>query len=242
MDLIYFRQNLREKLQKSKISLNYLSAKADISEDTLRSIIYGKSQDIKLSSILKIAHVLDCSLDSLIGRSVYSIQEENMIKQLRNLSEHSLRTVQVLIDLEEKTSLQHSETGRETLSVFLPTGNMKEGLFYDNSRFESLDITDYPKELKDRIAFGLKITSAHFEPIYFTNDILLLSQHSAPERNDIVLCINEAGRLFLRKLTPFGLDPINRFGKKIPANEMNNYTVLGVVLKVAKEFNIEQYR
>ena len=77
---------------------------------------------------------------------------------------------------------------------------------------------------------------------YFTNDILLLSQHNAPERNDIVLCINEAGRLFLRKVTPFGLDPINRFGKKIPANEMNNYTVLGVVLKVAKEFNIEQYR
>lgn len=242
MDLIYFRQNLRDKLQKSKISLSYLSAQADISEDTLRSIIYGKSQDIKLSSILKIARVLDCSLDSLIGRSVYSIQEENMIKQLRNLSEHSLRTVQVLIDLEEKTTLHNSKNRRETTTIFLPTGNMKDGLFYDNSRFETLDITDYPKELKDRIAFGVKIVSAHFEPVYFTNDILLLSQHNAPERNDIVLCINDAGRLFLRKLTPFGLDPINRFGKKIPANEMNNYTIMGVVLKVAKEFNIEQYR
>jgi len=242
MDLIYFRQNLRERLQKSKISLNYLSAQADISEDTLRSIIYGKSQDIKLSSILKIAHVLDCSLDSLIGRSVYSIQEESMIKQLRNLSEHSLRTVQVLIDLEEKTTLQNSITHQDTITVFLPTGNMKDGIFYDNSRFEILDITDYPKELKERIAFGVKINTPHFEPVYFLNDILLFSQHNAPERNDIVLAVNKAGRLFLRKITPFGLDPINGFGKKIPANEMTEYTIMGVVLKVAKEFNIEQYR
>lgn len=242
MDLIYFRQNLRDKLQKSKISLSYLSTQADISEDTLRSIIYGKSQDIKLSSILKIAHVLDCSLDSLIGRSLYSIQEENIIKQLRNLSEHSLRTVQVLIDLEEKTTLQNSSTDKETISVFLPVGNMKDGIFYDTSRFESLDITNYPQELKNKIAFGIKIISSHFEPVYFMNDILLLSLENAPEVNDIVLSVNNEGRIFLRKLTPFGLEPINRFGKKIPANEMNNYTTLGVVLKVAKEFNIEQYR
>lgn len=242
MDLIYFRQNLRDTLQKSKISLSYLSAQADISEDTLRSIIYGKSQDIKLSSILKIAHVLDCSLDSLIGRSLYSIQEENMIKQLRNLSEHSLRTVQVLINLEEKTTLQNSGTGKETISVFIPTGNMKDGIFYDNSRFESLDITNYPQELKNKLAFGMKIISPHFEPIYFMNDILLLSLDSAPEVNDIVLSVNDEGRMFLRKLTPFGLEPINRFGKKIPTNELINYTTLGVVIKVAKEFNIEQYR
>ncbi len=242
MDLIYFRQNLKEKLQKSKISLNYLSAQADISEDTLRSIIYGKSQDIKLSSILKIAHVLDCSLDSLIGRSVYSIQEENMIKQLRTLSEHSLRTVQVLIDLEEKTSIENSLTGNETISVFVPTGNMKDGFFYDNSHFETLNITHYSVDLKKKISFGLKITTSHFEPIYFINDIILFTQDSTPERNDIVLSVNNDGRLFLRKLTPFGLEPINRFGKKIPTNEINNYTMLGKVLKVAKGFNIEQYR
>lgn len=242
MDLIYFRQNLKDKLQKSKISLSYLSAQADISEDTLRSIIYGKSQDIKLSSILKIAHVLDCSLDSLIGRSLYSIQEESIIKQLRNLSEHSLRTVQVLIDLEEKTTLQNSSTGKETISVFIPTGNIKDGIFYDNSRFETLDITNYPQALKNKLAFGVKMTSSHFEPVYFMNDILLLSLENAPEVNDIVLTVNNEGRIFLRKLTPFGLEPINRFGKKIPTNELNNYTTLGVVIKVAKEFNIEQYR
>lgn len=242
MNLIYFRQNLREKLQKDKISLNYLSAQADISEDTLRSIIYGKAQDIKLSSILKIAKVLDCSLDSLIGRSLYSIQEENMIKQLRNLSEHSRRTIQVLIDLEEKTSLRNGTTGRETISVFLPTGNMKDGFFYDNSRFETLDITDYPMELKEEIAFGVKVLSSHFKPIYYVNDILLLSHQSNPTINDIVLCLNTAGRMFLRRLTPYGLEPVNHFGTRICANELSNYTYMGVVLKVAKEFNLEQYR
>ncbi len=242
MNLVYFRQNLKDKLQKSKITLSYLAYQADISEDTLRSIIYGKSQDIKLSSILKIAQVLDCSLDSLIGRSVYSIQEENMIKQLRNLSEHSLRTVQLLIDLEEKTSLNHSNSSKKLLTVFVPIGNIKDGIFYDNSNFESLDISNYPRELSEQLSCGIKMTSSHFEPTYFVNDILLLSQQNAPEINDVVLCINSAGRLFLRKVSPLGLIPVNNFGIKIPRNEVHNYTVLGVVVKVAKEFNIEQYR
>ena len=242
MDLQYFRKNLKDTLQKKKITLNYLSVQADISEDTLRSIIYGKSQDIKLSSILKIADVLDCSLDSLIGRSPYSIQEESIIKQLRNLSEHSLSAVQVLIDLEEKTSIQNSTSGKETISIFLPTGNVKDGIFYDSNRFETLDITNYPDVLKKNTTFGIKVTTPHFEPVYFINDIILLSQNALPTNNDIVLYLDNTGRMYLRKLTPFGLEPLNTFGKRIPADQIHNYTAIGVVLKVVKEFNIEQYR
>ncbi|MBQ9984475.1 MAG: helix-turn-helix transcriptional regulator [Lachnospiraceae bacterium] len=242
MDLIYFRQNLKEQLQKSKISLNYLATQADISEDTLRSIIYGKSQDIKLSSILKIAHVLDCSVDSLIGRSHFTVREENMVKKFRNLSEHSKRAVLALIDIEEHTTAQHSTKGIHTLCVFKPIGNMKDGFYYDTSKYEFLDITDYPDELKEKLALGIKIPSSHFEPTYFVNDILLLSQQQAPEINDIVFCTNDAGRIFLRKNTPLGYEPINRFGKLIPTKELHKYQIIGVVLKVAKEFNIEHYR
>lgn len=242
MDLQFFRKNLKSELQKKKITLSYLSVQADISEDTLRSIIYGKSQDIKLSSILKIADVLDCSLDSLIGRSIYTVQEEQIIKRLRNLSEHSLRAVQVLIDLEEKTSLQSSCSGKETLTVFLPTGNVKDGIFYDSNRFETLDISNYPDKLKKDLSFGLKMLTSNFEPLYFINDILLLSNKNTPEYNDNVLYIDYSGRLYLRKLTPFGLEPLSQFGKRIPADKIHDYTAIGVIQKVVKEFNIEQYR
>ncbi len=70
MNLQYFRTTLRKMLREKKLTLNALSLQADLSEDTLRSIIYGKSQDIKLSTMIKIADVLNCSLDELAGRSL----------------------------------------------------------------------------------------------------------------------------------------------------------------------------
>jgi hypothetical protein len=53
---------------------------------------------------------------------------------------------------------------------------------------------------------------------------------------------DESGRIYLRKLTQMGLEPLSRFGKIIPTHKIHDYTILGVALRVANEFNIEQYR
>lgn len=242
MDLQNFRKNLRLKLKEQKLTLNALSFHADLSEDTLRSLIYGKSQDVKISTITKIADVFGCSIDALLERPVYTAEEENMIRQLRNLSDRSIKTIQALIRLETMTSLQPSNAGKNIIPVFLPTGNMKDGQYYDNTSFETLDITEYPLSLKNATAFGIKILSANFEPLYYMNDILLLSQNRPPEYNDVVLYLDQEGKIYIRKYTTSGLIPINHFGKKIPPNEIHNYSATGVVLKAVKEFNIEQYR
>lgn len=242
MDLQNFRKNLKLKLKEQKLTLNALSFRADLSEDTLRSLIYGKSQDVKISTITKIADVFGCSIDALLERPVYSAEEENMIHQLRNLSGRSIQTIQALIHLETLTTLQPSNAGKNIIPVFLPTGNMKDGQYYDNTSFETLDITEYPLSLKNATTFGIKILSANFEPLYYMNDILLLSQNRPPEYNDVVLYLDKEGKIYIRKYTTSGLIPINHFGKRIPPGEIHNYSATGVVLKVVKEFNIEQYR
>lgn len=242
MDLQIFRNNLKTKLKEQKLTLNALSLRADLSEDTLRSLIYGKSQDVKMSTITRIADVFGCSIDNLLGRSIYSIQEEEIIQKLRILSKRSFHSIQALINLEETTTLNPSNAGKDIIPVFLPTGNMKDSHFYDNSTFETLDISEYPRSLKNAADFGIKILSANFEPMYYTNDILLLSQTRVPEYNDIVMYLDHDGKIYIRRYTSSGLNPISKFGKKIPPNEIHDYIATGVVLKVVKEFNIEQYR
>lgn len=242
MDLSYFRKNLKKHLKEQKLTLNALSIKADLSEDTLRSLIYGKSKDAKLSTLIKIADVLNCSVDHLVGHASYSVQEELIIRQLRTLSPRSLQTIQTLIDLEEKTTLTPSNKGKDIISILLPASNIKDGHFYDTSTYETLDITEYPDSLKSVTDFGIKILSSDLEPLYHINDILLLSRQHMPEYNDIVMYLDQDGKIYIRKYTESGLDPINKFGKKISRAEVHKYDPIGVVLKVVKEFNIEQYR
>lgn len=242
MDLQIFRTTLRKKLREKNLTLNALSTQADLSEDTLRSIVYGKSQDIKLSTIIKIANVLDCSLDNLAGRSFYSSQEQNIINRLSYLPERSINVIEFILQLEEKSALQKSNHGKDVIQVFLPTGNMKDGMHYDCFLYEDLDISNYPSSIKNNVDLGIKIMTQNYEPVYHPNDIILLSHKRLPEYNDIVLYIDNEGRLFIRKYTENFLLPINGFGKKIATKEIKHYKAMGVVIKVAKEFNIENYR
>ena len=242
MDIQYFREILRGQLQEKKITLSALALKADLSEDTLRSVVYGKSQDIKLSTVIKIADVLDCPLDDLVGRNYYSEEEKVLHKRIHRFAGHSLRAVQYFSELEESMALQHSSKGEMVIPVFSLLGNMKDGMYGHGHSTEKLDITDYPSVLREDADFGLKILSDHFEPIYFLNDILICSCKRPPEYNDIVLYFDVNGRFFLRKYLETHLEPLNGFGERIPSGRFSEFTAKGVVLRVVKEFDIEQYR
>lgn len=242
MNLQYFKTTLREHLRQKKLTLNALSIQADLSEDTLRSIIYGKSQDIKLSTIIKIADVFECSIDDMIDRPIYSEEERSTISRMRHLCEHSKRSVQFILDLEEKTTLCKSTQGKDLINVYLPTGNMKDGMFFDSFTTEELDISEYPDSIKENTDFALKIMSNHFEPVYYLNDILLLSRKHLPEYGDITFYLDDEQRVYIRKYTKKGLEPINHFGEIISSKQYNKFKSMGVILRVVKEFNIEQYR
>lgn len=242
MNIQFFRENLRGQLQEKKITLSSLALQADLSEDTLRSVVYGKSQDIKLSTVIKIADVLDSPIDDLVGRSYYSETEREIHKRIHHFSEHSLRAIQYFSEMEEDLALKHSEEGKNVIPVLCSLGNMKDGMYGGNHYVETLDISEYPSVLKEEADFGLKILSDHFEPIYFLNDILICSCKRPPEYNDIVIYFDKNGRLYIRKYFETHLEPLNGFGERIPSNRYDEFTAKGVVLRVVREFNIEQYR
>ncbi|MDE5777230.1 MAG: helix-turn-helix transcriptional regulator [Lachnospiraceae bacterium] len=242
MNIQFFKDNLKKKLKEQKITLSSLAIQADLSEDTLRSIIYGKSQDIKLSTMVKIADVLNCTLDNLIGRSIYSSEQQDFIDRMQNISSHSFRTLKAVLAVEESINLTNSYSGKKIIQVLTPLGNLKDGHFFNSASYEPFDISGYPKVLQQSVDFGLRITSDYFEPIYYLNDILLISRRNLPEYHDVVLYIDINKRMYIRQFLETGLSPINHFGKRIPYYKQNDYTPLGVIVTVAQEFNIEQYR
>jgi len=242
MDISVFRSNLKSQLQQKKMTLNSLASLSDLSEDTLRSVIYGKSQDIKLSTVVKIADVLDCPLDDLIGRQYYSELEREIHKRMHQFSQCSIQTMEQYLSFEEELILKKSNEGRVLLPVFVPTGNMKDGMYCGMHSMETIDISEYPLSLQNDLDFGIKILTNAFEPVYFLNEVLLCTCKRSPQYNDIVLFYDENGRLFLRKYLETHLEPLNGFGERIPSSSFSDYIAKGIVLRTVKEFDIEQYR
>lgn len=241
MNLDYFRKHIKEELKKNNLTLSKLSKEADLSEDTLRSLIYGKSTDVKLSTLSKIADVLNCSIDSLIGRNNWFF-DEKLLKKLESLSPRSIKSVETLIKLELASTQQPSNKGQDMISVLIPTQTMVDGFYYDHANFISHDISAYPASLKKMIHLGILITNDNYEPNYYMNDILLLSTERKPAYDDIVVYQDMAGRVYIRRYSQTGLEPIGHFGKKIDITDIKKYNAIGVVIKVLKEFDIEQYR
>ena len=233
---------LRSKLKEKKLTLNILSDLSDLSEDTLRSIIYGKSQDIKLSTIIKIADVFNCSIDELVNHNTHSPQTRKIITQLQRLPERSIQFIQIIVTLEEKRLLLHSTKGQLIIPIIIPKCSIKDGMFYESGHINYLDISEYPAPLRKAAAFGLFIQSSFYEPIFFPNDILLFSLNKQPQFNDIILFITDYGQLFIRKYTNLGFEPLNGFGDIIYNKESAKYKKLGIYIKTAHEFDIEQYR
>lgn len=242
MNLQDFRNKLRAHLQEKRITLSALAVMADLSEDTLRSVIYGRSQDIRLSTIVKIADVLNCTVDELIDRNFYPKEIQDITNRLCRLPPRSIKSIHFMLDLEEHLVLKNSRLGTMKIPVILPIGNEKDGMFYDTCQFEYLDISEIPQTIQNTIDIGLKITTGNFAPVYFPKDILLLSAKRVPVPHDIVLYCDPDGRLFLRKKTETGLMPVNGIGKYIPVFEASHYHVLGIVIRTVREFNIEDYR
>lgn len=242
MNIEYFREHLKNELHKRNITLAALSVQSDLSEDTLRSVIYGKSQDLKLSTIVKIANVLDCTIDELIDRSIYSTDEKKAVNRIHGLPNNTIKTINVFLDMEEATFTKPSNKKTDTIPVFCPVGNMRDGMFYDNNLSEFLDISDYPDMIKQYADFGIRIISKNFIPTYYPNDIILFTHNRLPQYDDIVFFINQDSRMFIRRFTENGLIPLNGFGERMPIPNGTDFSPIGVAIKIVKEFDIEQFR
>lgn len=230
-----FKMIVKNKLKENGITLNQLASQADLSEDTLRSSIYGKSRDIKLSTLLKIANVLHCSLDELAGRSFYNADDLSLLYRFHRLSFRSRRTLECILDMEENTSLHASDKAMNIIPVIIPYGNTMDGFLYNESHFGQHDISDYPVTLREDVSFGLKISSSLYEPVYYYGDTLLFSCSKSPELFDTCLFMDTAGRIYIRRISPLGLEPVAPFGKRIPLTQVPDYKAIGCFLRIAKE-------
>lgn len=159
--------------------------------------------------------------------------ELKVMKNFRSLPKHRQEAIQTIVDIEcqlaeygqYNNASEHPQVKEDDIiSVYIPTGNMEDGMIFDSLNIEPLNIHHYRKIFGDLIDCGIKITSNHLHPAYHTNDILLISRRP-PRDGDTGIFINrETCRIYIRKFrqtSPCRLEPITGYGKTITVDSYN---------------------
>ena len=191
-----FRKNLFMYVDEKDITIKEISETADIPFSTLNSFLYGKTNDVKLSTAVKLAKALKISIDELVGAETISDVSRESIAICRNLPDNALYLIRWYIRYIDSLNKKNEPNKRYVSIMELEcnhNGNLKI-----TTNYRHIDITEIGEEYRSKVFFGITIPCDHYMPTYSPYDILLIANDRDAKENENVL-IRTDGNLFLAK-------------------------------------------
>lgn len=210
-----------------------LAIKANVSEDTIKSIRSCKTKNPSIGVIAAISAALDCSIENLIGRTNSYDNEAELLRKWRSLDTHGRNSVMLVLDKE--LALQPSYTSNtRLLKCYTPSAYLGNGALYDENRFEYISIPfDYMKNAN----FAMTVLSDSLFPMYFPGDMIALEKRF-PLPDEIALYIKD-NIIYFRKHSVMNskvrLIPPFATNNEVELKNIDSYTCLGTVIGVIRQ-------
>lgn len=190
-----FRKNLLTYVNEKDISLHDIAEAAELSPDTVKTLIYGDAKDCKLSTAVALAKALGLSIDELVGCGTISPAMCESIQITRNLPDNFVYFVRWAIRYHERM-LREKKATKKAINVMIADF---DGNLHINNNFELLDISDLPDAIRPKIFMGIKIPCEYYMPMYMEGDILLLANDRIPMPNECAVVVVHGNVFILRK-------------------------------------------
>lgn len=232
------RRNLQTYVDDKDITMHEIAEAADLSVDTVKTLIYGDSKDCKLSTIVALAKALKISVDELVGSGTISPVMCESIQITRNLPDNYVYFVRWCIRYHERM-LKTKKASKKAINVMLAectnNGNLRM-----NNNFELLDISDLSDSVRPKIFIGIKIPCDHYMPLLMEGDILLIANDRTPLATEYAVVVS-SGNIWLVKRKEERDADGNRIFKyynirdgKFVSDEEDIEEVIGYVVKIVQ--------
>lgn len=238
MDRQELVHNFIENVEKSRISMGLtqqqMAQKLGMSVSGYKKMVLGQTSKIDLFIAQRMYALTGKMLFELCNDPIPALPQ---INKYRSLTPRQQEFIRGIIDFEyafkEKTDLPD-----EYISVYVPIGNVQDGMVWDSANIEKVNAAPYIKRFGDALNCGIKVTSNHLHPAYHQGDILLISRRPPRDGDVGIFLNNETGRVYIRKFRqtdPCRLEPINNYGVtfEVDSNDeksMNKWTKFGCVI------------
>ncbi len=214
-------------------TISDLAVKANISEDTIKSIRSCKTKNPGINIIAAISAALDCTIENLIGRTSGSDNEAELLRKWRSLDSHGRHNVMLVLDKE--LALQPAYTSNtRPLKCYTPSAYLGNGALFDENRYEYVSIPfDYMKNAN----FAVTVLSDSLFPMYFPGDMIAIEKR-LPLPDEIAIYIKDNIIYYRKNMVMNGksrLIPPYATNNEVELKNSDNYTCLGTVIGVIRQ-------
>lgn len=211
-------------LEKHHWSVKTLSDKTGIPYETLKKLLSMKTENTSFHNIARIALAFNCNLNYLTGASGEndSFYEKAFYKGYLGEIGSSFRTC---------------ETPKSPHRI--PVFSCDTDYHLQDAKpvtfSASLDLASYPAYLQKEADYGLMISSYCYHPVYYEDDILLVSKKRAPKIGETAV-FSHNGKLYIRLLLKrkkqFMLSSVNGLGTDIFISDFSQWRIRGTVVGI----------
>lgn len=146
---------------------------ATISLENFKNFFYGKSDECRLSTVIKLARLFNLSIDEIVGAGTVSEELEEYIHMYNGLPEYSKYLVKYFIKHQASIYNNREATGEKIISVLQP--QCVDSYLQTTNVTAPLNIEHLSPNIKSKVSMGLKIPCEHYMPIYSPYDTLLIA-------------------------------------------------------------------
>lgn len=184
------KNNLMMYVGQKEITLNELADKADVSVNTLKTLIYGYSDDCHLSTVVKLAKALCVSVDELVGCGTLSPQTCDSLQTVRLLPESFTHFVRWAIHY-HFDMLNSAKVTEKSVEVMMAEVSECGNLRMTNN-FDVMDISDFSDAIRPKIFLGIRIPNDSYSPFYLENDVIYVANdRNARMDEHVIVCISD---------------------------------------------------
>lgn len=221
-------KTLKELMNERNMSLQELAELADVPYETLRNIYYGKVTDPKVSTLMNISNVFQISVNYLMGKSLYSPEEQALIRNYRKCGIHGKSIINLVSRYEANTAKSERENkDKHKIPCLLPV-KVKDGFIYDSNEVVEIETTD-------REAYtAIQITSHTYAPVYCKGDRILIADRF-PENGERGVFVKEGKgyiRQFIENDNGYVLKSVNGREKALEFKRLDGVDCVGTCVGV----------
>lgn len=201
------RQNVDILMDIYGYTISETAEKANIPLETFKAFFYGKSDECRLSTAIKLAKVFNISVDELVGAETVSNDMEEYINMYKKLPEYSQYLVKYFIRHQNNIYQQRVVSGKKVISVLKP--QCVDSYLQSTNVTEPLCIEHLNADMKAKVALGIKIPCEHYMPVYSPYDVLLLAADREAHNGECCV-IERNNKLFIVEKKIYIKDGVKR--------------------------------
>lgn len=183
-----FRKNMLTFIEPKEISIADIAEGAGLSPDTVKTLVYGKASDCKLSTAVALAKAIGISVDELVGCGTISPTMCESIQITRSLPDNFVHFVRWAIRYHERM-LKQKKASKKAINIMYAECS-RNGNLTMNNNFELMDISELDDFMRYKIFMGIRIPCEHYMPVLSEGSVLLLADDRKPLQNEMVVVVH----------------------------------------------------